>query len=173
LGYGVNAGAPIAFPRQRSLSTVKLTTLVAGYDPGSSLGSIPFLPTAWPSTGSSVPRRGTPTDTAQPPTLPAGRAFAGFLLSDLDVQDPVFACAASTGFDCDEPRWRRTMLSTISTPTEWNSHCQFCIDWNQNCALTRNSAAEIEGLTMHGLLLVVRSGAAEQVQHERQREHSE
>jgi hypothetical protein len=35
------------------------------------------------------------------------------------------------GFDCADPRWRRTIDSTTIVKTARNSLCQFCRDSNQ------------------------------------------
>jgi hypothetical protein len=31
-----------------------------------------------------------------------------------------------TGFDCEEPRWRRKAVKATNEPTARNSYCQFC-----------------------------------------------
>src|SRR4029079_3031779 len=59
-----------------------------------------------------------------------------------DHPAPVSECAASTGFDSGEPRWRRNMLRTTIANSDMNSLCQFCSDSNQNCEVRKYPATE-------------------------------
>ena len=72
------------------------------------------------------------------------------------------------GLDSGEPRCRRKTVRTTSEPTDRNSLCQFCIDWNQKSRCEQEAQGRHGRQAIGDALAVVLRGAADDVQRERQ-----